>query len=160
MCAVQDKRGVMYFGTGNGVLEFDGQQWGFITVQTGAYVRAMAIDSSGVVYVGGAGQFGYLKADDSGQLQFQSLTGKLSQEDLFFFDIWKIHATKTEVFFQSQESLIRYDLASKTMTVFYPDNSYHLSFMCENELYIRSRQVGVQKFENGNLTLLPGTEVF
>src|SRR5687768_8562175 len=78
MCAVQDKRGVMYFGTGNGVLEFDGQQWGFITVQTGAYVRAMAIDSSGVVYVGGAGQFGYLKADDSGQLQFQSLTGKLS----------------------------------------------------------------------------------
>ncbi|MBI3134987.1 MAG: SpoIIE family protein phosphatase [Bacteroidetes bacterium] len=159
-CAVQDKRGVMYFGTGNGVLEFDGQQWDFITVQTGAYVRAMAIDSSGVVYVGGSGEFGYLEPDETGQLQFQSLTGKLMEEDLFFFDIWKIHATRSEVFFQSQESLIRYDLATKTTAVIYPENSYHLSFMAAGNLYVRARQEGIQKFENGKPEILPGTELF
>lgn len=159
-CAVQDKRGVMYFGTGNGVLEFDGQQWDFITVQTGAYVRAIAIDSNGVVYVGGSGEFGYLKADASGELKYQSLASKLKEEDRFFFDIWKIYATESEVFFQSQESLIQYELKTGTTTVIYPENSFHLSFMAGNTLYVRSRQVGIQTFQNGKLEVLPGTELF
>ncbi len=158
--SVQDQRGVMYFGTGNGVLEFDGQQWDFITVQTGAYVRAMAIDSNGVVYVGGSGEIGYLKPDASGKMIFQSLSSKLSEEDLFFFDVWKIHATETAVFFQSYESLIKYDLATEKLTVFYPENSFHLSFICEGDLYLRSRQVGIQKLEDDQIVTLAGTEVF
>ncbi|MBK6527119.1 MAG: hypothetical protein IPG07_17170 [Crocinitomicaceae bacterium] len=158
--SVQDQRGVMYFGTGNGVLEFDGQQWDFITVQTGAYVRAMAIDSSGVVYVGGSGEIGYLKPDASGKMIFQSLSSKLAEEDLFFFDVWKIHATETAVFFQSYESLIKYDLATEKLTVFYPENSFHLSFISEGDLYLRSRQVGIQKLEDDQIVTLAGTEVF
>lgn len=160
LSSVQDQRGIMYFGTGNGVLEFDGQKWSFITVQTGAYVRSMAIDSTGVVYVGGAGEIGYLKPDQSGKMGFHSLLTKLAEEDLFFFDVWKIHTTKTTVYFQSFESLIQYDLATEKMTVYYPENSFHLSFMCDGELYLRSRQVGIQKLENNKLVTLPGTDVF
>lgn len=159
-CAVQDKRGVMYFGTGNGVLEFDGQQWDFITVQTGAYVRSLAIDSSGVVYVGAAGEIGYLKPDQSGQMQFVSLTPKLNDEDLFFFDVWKIHSNNDFVFFQSYESIIQYDPVSEAITVHYPENSFHLSFICDEDLYVRSRQVGIQKFENNEFVTLKGSEPF
>lgn len=160
MCAVQDKRGVMYFGTGNGVLEFDGQQWHFIKVQTGAYVRSLAIDSTGVIYAGASGEIGYLAPDSTGNMSFKSLLPKLKEEDLFFFDVWKIHATQTQVYFQSYESLIVYDLASKKMSAVYPENSFHLSFMVNNELYLRGRQTGIQKLENGALTTLPGTEMF
>lgn len=159
-CAVQDRRGVMYFGTGNGVMEFDGQQWDFIRIQAGAFIRAIAIDSSGVVYVGGSGEFGFLKANERGLLEYHSLAAQLPDEDRWFFDVWRIHATTSEVFFQSQESLFRYDLNTGKLQVFYPDNSYHLSFMDQGELYIRSRQVGIQRFENGELITLTGTDIF
>ena len=101
MCAVQDKRGAMYFGTGNGILEFDGLSWNFIKVQTGAYVRSLAIDSTGVIYAGASGEIGYLRPDSTGTMVYQSLLPKLKEEDLFFFDVWKIHATTNKIYFQS-----------------------------------------------------------
>ena len=112
-CVVQDNRGVMYFGNANGVLEFDGKNWGFIEVLQSAYVRSIGVDSSGVVYVGSTGEFGYLKPDENGNLIYQSLSEKLDEFDRFFSNVWAIHITKSEVFFQSEEMLFRYDLASK-----------------------------------------------
>jgi ligand-binding sensor domain-containing protein len=55
MCAVQDKRGVMYFGTGNGC-------WN-LTVSNGILSKfkqaltfvPLAIDSTGVIYAGASG---------------------------------------------------------------------------------------------------------
>ena len=159
-CAVQDQRGVMYFGNANGVLEFDGQKWGFIQVQIGTHVRTIGVDSSGVVYVGAVGEFGYLKPNERGELVYQSLSAALAQEDQFFFDVWGIHCTKNEVFFQAQEGLYRYDLKTKQTTVFYPESTYHLSFMVNGELYVRARGVGIQKFHNNELQTLGGTEIF
>ncbi|MBL7897963.1 MAG: hypothetical protein JNJ99_05475, partial [Crocinitomicaceae bacterium] len=160
MCAVQDKRGVMYFGTGNGILEFDGLSWNFIKVQTGAYVRSLAIDSTGVIYAGASGEIGYLRPDSTGTMVYQSLLPKLKEEDLFFFDVWKIHATTNKIYFQSYESLIEYSPSSKTVVAHYPENSFHLSYLCEGELYLRSRQVGIQKMDNGQLITLEGTDQF
>ena len=77
-CVVQDFRGVMYFGNGNGVLEFDGAQWRYINVQPGAFVRSLAIDSTGRIYAGSFGEFGYFKANDKGELEFNSLLSKYS----------------------------------------------------------------------------------
>lgn len=159
-CSVQDKRGVMYFGTANGVLEFDGNVWKFITVQIGGYVRSLAIDTTGVVYVGASGEIGYLKPDAKGELTYFSLTSKLKEEDLFFYDVWKIHVLNNKVYFQSYESIFEYDIASETFKVFYPENSFHLSFVCDNQLYVRQRQVGIQRLENDSLIKLAGTEPF
>lgn len=158
--AVQDNRGIMYFGTGNGVLEYDGHSWDFIDVQKGGYVRALGVDTSGIIYVGSSGEFGYLKANDKGQLEYKSLIPKLKEEDAFFFDVWKIHTTNDFVFFQSNESIFQYEIKSKKITVHYPENSFHLSFSCNNKIYVRSRQVGIQLFENGAFKTLPGTEPF
>ncbi|MBK9192146.1 MAG: SpoIIE family protein phosphatase [Crocinitomicaceae bacterium] len=160
MCAVQDSRGVMYFGTGNGILEFDGLSWNFIKVQTGAYVRSLAIDSTGVIYAGASGEIGYLCPDSTGTMVYQSLLPKFKEEDLFFFDVWKIHAASDKIYFQSYESLIEYSPASKSILTHYPENSFHLSYICDGELYLRSRQVGIQKMENGQLITLGGTEQF
>ena len=83
-CVVQDNRGIMYFGTGHGVLEYDGETWNFIKISAGAFVKSIALDSNGVVYVGTLGEFGYLIPDESGQLIFKSLKDQLPMEDQFF----------------------------------------------------------------------------
>jgi len=161
-CVVQDFRGVMYFGNGNGVLEFDGAQWRYINVQPGAFVRSLAIDSTGRIYAGSFGEFGYFKANDKGELEFNSLLSKLNEEDQFFSDIWSIHATQNEVYFQAQEVLFVLDLATDQIEVVYPTDmsSFHTSFLVDGELYLRAREIGIVKYNNGDLERLKGTEIF
>ena len=74
---MQDARGLMYFGNYRGVLEYDGIHWRLIPVSRQAQVRSMGVDSSGQVFVGALGEFGYLAPDEKGALQFHSLVQKL-----------------------------------------------------------------------------------
>lgn len=109
-CVVQDHRGVIYVGNSHGVLEFDGEKWNFVQVGYGSFVRAMAVDQEGVVYVGIYGDFGFLAPDSTGQLQFNSLLNKLSEEDQFFSTVWRIFAGDNEIYFQTEEALFVYKL--------------------------------------------------
>lgn len=68
--ALQDNRGVMYFGNNAGVVEYDGSSWRLIRTNNKSVVRSLAIDSSGVIYVGAVGDFGYLAPDSLGKLDF------------------------------------------------------------------------------------------
>lgn len=55
---VQDKNGFMYFGNTDGyVLQYDGVSWRKIPVSNGSIVRSLAIDSTGVIYVGAQNEF-------------------------------------------------------------------------------------------------------
>lgn len=161
-CVVQDERGVMYFGNGNGVLEFDGASWRYINVQPGAFVRALAIDSAGTIYAGSFGEFGYFAPDEKGALTFVSYLPQLNEEDQFFSDIWSIHATSEKVFFQAQEVLFVLDISSQEIEVVYPTDmsSFHTSFLVDGELYLRAREIGIVKYEAGELERLRGTEIF
>src|SRR5437667_7359679 len=73
----QDHRGVMYFGNGDGVLEYDGVSWRLVADSKGLVVRSMGVDEKGTVFVGGMGDFGYLTPDRSGTLHFVSLLDRL-----------------------------------------------------------------------------------
>ena len=78
---VQDKRGVIYAGTGGAVLEFDGASWRRIPLSSLVTVaRSMAIDDNGRIYVGAVDELGYLEPDAKGELQFVSLLDKLPAE--------------------------------------------------------------------------------
>src|ERR1035437_7574601 len=67
---VQDNRGVMFFGNGHEVLEYDGITWRFI--KTPSVVRSLTIDSAGCIFVGSNGDFGYLHSDSLGTYQYLS----------------------------------------------------------------------------------------
>ena len=43
-CAVQDHRGIMYFGNNYGVLEYDGEQWTIIPEAPGSPIYSMTVD--------------------------------------------------------------------------------------------------------------------
>lgn len=159
-CTVQDNRGVMYFGTANGVLEFDGEKWNFFKVSPGTFVRSLAIDSAGVIYCGAYGDFGYLAPDSTGLLSFQSLLPMLAEDDRFFGNVWSIHATSSDVYFQSEEALFAYNSSSDSIAVIYPETSFHTSFLVDSTIYVRQREVGIQSYANRNLTKLNGTSIF
>ncbi len=158
-CVIQDHRGVMYFGTSHGVHEFDGEKWNFIQAGFGAFTRSLALDSSGVIYVGTYDDFGLLAPDSTGGLKFVSLRSDLP-ENLFFSNVWRIHATQQFVYFQAEEVLITYDIQTKKTNYLIPSTSFHTSFLINNELYLRQREVGLVKKVKDELIQLKGSEIF
>ena len=54
---VQDPRGIIYVGNQAGILEFDGVSWRVILIPNWS-VRSMAVDDTGVIYIGGKDEIG------------------------------------------------------------------------------------------------------
>ena len=159
VCVVQDKSGFMYFGNGNGVLQYDGRLWQFIPVRTGAYVSSVALDSSGTIFVGSGSEFGYLKSNFYGKLNYYSLSSKLKDSDKEFGAIIKIYAINNEVIFQSQEKLFILKKDS-SINVINPTTSFHTSFVVNNELYVRERKSGLLKLSSNLLKPVEGGDLF
>ena len=61
--AIQDPEGMLFFGNNNFVLDYDGQRWDHIAVPGGFAIRGLAVDSTGAIWVGGAGKLGHLISD-------------------------------------------------------------------------------------------------
>ncbi|MEA3494635.1 MAG: adenylate/guanylate cyclase domain-containing protein [Bacteroidota bacterium] len=146
---VQDKRGFMYFGNSNGILEFDGKDWNFIKVKSGRYVTSLACNDKGKIFVGSQNEFGYLSPDKLGNLLYSSLSDSLKDDDKFFTTIWKTYTFDDKIYFQSEESLFIYD--GKNIKVINATTSFHLSFLVNKTLYLRQRSEGLMKITKGKL---------
>ena len=60
---IQDKRGVIYMGNNDGVLEFDGMNWTSFPVSNSSIVRSLAIDKDEKIWIGACNEIGYLQAN-------------------------------------------------------------------------------------------------
>lgn len=136
---VQDSRGVMYFANFRGVLEFDGQTWRIIQTSKISQVTSLAIDSKGIIYVGGAGEIGYLQPDSKGELTFKSLVDSLKKEDQHFQYITSISATKEGIYFVTDVSILLWNGFS--FTTIKSKETINSAFYVGDKLYF---------FEKGN----------
>jgi signal transduction histidine kinase/DNA-binding response OmpR family regulator len=108
LTGVQDPRGLMIFGSINCVLEYDGQRWTSIAIPNGGYIRALACDKSGTIYVGGWGELGALVLD-GGAYRYKSYTSLLPASEAHVVDIGQIAVHGNDVYFLSEKSLLRWN---------------------------------------------------
>ncbi len=153
--AVQDERGIMYFGNNWGVLEYDGTSWRLIKTAKQTSVLALDVDSTGTVYAGLENGFGFLAPDSSGSLQFQSLEQHLPEDERDILDVWKVHATRHGVYFLTIKKL--YLWTDGKMQV-WPITISGLSTVINDTLYYPQWQAGINRSAGGPPELLPGTE--
>ncbi|MFC2151066.1 ATP-binding protein [Bacteroidota bacterium] len=150
---VQDKRGVLYFGNSNCVLEYDGTEWRKIYVPNYSTVRAVAIDNNDILYLGAYKELGHLAPDKNGTLEFKSLTHLIDSNYYNFGDVWDVHCIENDVFFLTDQYLFRYknnkfNYWAKTKERFY------LSFKVNNEFYVQEIGKGLLRFSNDSLQLI------
>lgn len=107
-CGLQDKRGVIYFGANSGVLEFDGTSWKRYINSNRSVIRSMALDSLGTLYVGGVNEFGYLKPNPVGELEYFSISQLLPEKERDFQNVWNIHCTEQGIYFMSPKTVFRF----------------------------------------------------
>ena len=153
---VQDNRGVLYFGNSDGVLEYDGISWQII--KTPSIVRSLAMDSAGRIYVGIAGDFGYLHPDRLGSYQYKSLKEKIPSQEREFNNVIKIYVAQNRIFFQTAEKI--FVLQNEKFKVIQPKESFHFSFMVNQTFYVREQGKGLMQFEHDGLQLLDGGDRF
>lgn len=158
---VRDQRGLMYVGNNEGILEYDGNKWRLIKTPNEEKVRSLAIDSSGIIYVGTNGDIGYLSPDSAGKLQYRSLLNKIShQKNKNFGDVWRTMVTNDGVYYQSSDIIfLLHDDTIKTW-IAEKDKSFHLMFHANETVYVRQRGVGLKKMIDGQLVVVQGGEVF
>ncbi len=155
---VQDTRGILYIANNNGILEYDGVSWRTIETANRRVVRSLALDSNGVIYAGAMGEFGFLASDSLGLLQFTSLVDKVPSDDRDFADVWKTYATPDGIYFQTSDKIF-YWSAGK-IRVHKAKTSFHASFLVNNRLYVRQRQVGLMQLAGDSLQLALGGGIF
>jgi signal transduction histidine kinase/DNA-binding response OmpR family regulator len=158
--AVQDHRGVMYFGVSAGtVLEYDGVTWRKIFVPS-SVVRSLAVDDSGRVWVGVDGTFGYLAPEANGSLRFVSLLDKIPVEHRGFTDVWQILPTAKGVFFRSYERLFRWD--GLRMQVWTPQSGGRFDALSSvrGRVYTDQHDIGLEEIAGDELRPTPGGDAY
>ena len=151
--AIQDKRGVMYFGNNDdGVLEFDGNSWRKIDIPNKSIVRSFAIDEKGTIYVGAVGEIGYLTPDKSGKLYYQSLLPLIDSTAAKFEDIFKTYYYGKSVYFCSVKEIIQYTPPKKIKVIKLSKNSY-LSYLIDNTIYISNYNEGLKELDKDSSEL-------
>lgn len=162
-CAVQDNRGIMYFGNNDrGVLEYDGKTWRKIPVPRNAIVRSLAVDSLGTVFVGTIGDFGYLTPNESGLLEYKSLLNQITDSIGHFSDVLKIHVFKGKVYFYNRTYLFIYDGSKVDVIDINPERKYSnlYPFYVNNRYYIGSFVLGLRELVDDQVVLAPNGETF
>ncbi len=154
---LQDARGVIYVGSTNALLEFDGVTWRRIQTPTKTTIRSLAADASGRVWVGAVGDLGYIEPDERGETRFVSMIDKLPADARVFEDVWRTFAAPEGVYFQTQIGIFRW--ANDAFKVWKPTGRiFNRAQFANNTLYISQTGGVLMALENDVLEPVPGAE--
>lgn len=100
--------GRLVFGNLNQVLEFDGLRWRTIPVPGGSYIRALATDATGTVWVAGVDELGRLEPGPDGELAYRSMRAAVPAEVGELGTVWSAFARPDGVWFVSSAAALRW----------------------------------------------------
>ncbi|MCX2739994.1 ligand-binding sensor domain-containing protein [Pontibacter anaerobius] len=157
--AVQDHRGVMYFGNNYGVLEYDGNNWQVIILPNRTIARSLAISKDGTIYVGGQNDFGYLRPNRQGTMEFVSLKVQVPADDRSFDDVWKTYVTEDGgVYFCTVKAI--YHLQNKQIKVHrLPGYPWGFPFYVRNTLYVPVPEKGMYEVQGNKMSFIPNSDI-
>jgi len=148
-CAIQDQRGIMYFGNNSGILEYDGLHWNLASPYDSKPVYSLAVDRDGRIFFGSENEFGYLVTDSIGNLEYSLLSDKLDEEDRIFYEIWKTHSKDDAVIFQAFHYLFIWK--NDSLGIIYSEEEINESFLVGNRVFL--------SYYDSNLSYLEGNEI-
>ena len=108
----QDARGIIYIANLNGLLEYDGVNWNLIQEPNGGFVPSIGISASNHIYLSSIIGAGYLKANNFGQLNFESLPTHFPMERLNI--IVNIVPFNDYIYFISKTGILRWNIKNET----------------------------------------------
>ena len=162
----QDDRGLMYFATNPGPVEYDGVSWRVIETANSSFALSIAKHNSGTIYVGAIDEIGYLAPDSVGVMRYVSLVHHLPEDEQKMGIVWRTLTNNDGVYFQAFSKIMHWapgeNPGEGAMHILKPDegNRFSLSSMVNGRLYVQELKKGMLVLEGDSLMLLPGGEAF
>lgn len=149
---VQNRRGLMYVGNNDGVLEYDGERWRLIPVANQTTARSLCIDDQDRIYVGAVGEIGYLESDSVGATRYVSMTSRLSPEDRKFSEVWRCFVTPRGVIFTTFKKIFRFH--DDEVKVWRTQSIFLLGHYVHQRFFVHELQVGLLELRDEQLQLV------
>jgi len=155
---VQDTNGILYFGNGNGILQYDGASWNLITLPEYTLCRSLDIDNKGRIYVGAINDLGYLEPDSTGKVKYTSLVNKIKKENRDFQDVWFLRCIDNDVWFSTYKYLFR--LRDGKIKTWKTEKHFSGFAVFNKRAYILEQETGIKTPSGDSLELLPYSDFF
>ncbi len=91
--------GLLYVANQDGLLEYDGSVWKFISLPRGRTPTRLALSDDGTILIGATGDIGVLASDSLFRPSFQSLFASSTEETGSFDGVEQIISVRSAVFF-------------------------------------------------------------
>jgi signal transduction histidine kinase/ligand-binding sensor domain-containing protein len=160
LAIIQNEKGIMYFGNGAGLLEFDGAKWRVYALPNLAEPRSLANGEGGKIYVGGQGDIGYFLPDSAGKLTYHSMGNLLPKDKRDFFDVFHTHVSNGKVYFNAVKYIFIWDIEKKEFKILESSNRFHIMFLVNGAIYVREWKRGLELLNGDSLMLIKGSEKF
>lgn len=156
----QNSTGIMYFGNGGGLLEFDGASWELYEIPNKSSINSLAIAEDGKIFIGGIGEFGYFLPNEAGKLTYHSLVNDLPRDKREFWTVWQTFISNGKVWFFTNNCIFIWDDRNKNFKTILNENGFHVMFKVNDAFYVRERGVGIDRIKGDSLILIKGSEKF
>jgi signal transduction histidine kinase len=144
---------LIYVGNGTSLLEYDGVEWRIIKVRGNAPVRTLRPAPDGRLYIGTAGDFGYLDSDSLGRPAYRSLLDSHPELRDNISDVWAIVPADDGIYFSSREGLFR--LQGDSLRSWTPESYFALGFEFGGSFHTVVARDGLVRMEGDSLVTTP-----
>ncbi|RPH25060.1 MAG: hypothetical protein EHM93_20155, partial [Bacteroidales bacterium] len=150
---IQSHTGIMYFGVGGTVMEYDGIFWRNIPIDKQSSPRDFAMDKNGRIYVAASEEFGYLTKDRKNSTIYQSLTPLLKDSTLKIGIVWSVKLTSGFIYFRTNDAIFLYTSKPETLQIFKADanDKFDGDFIYQDRYYVKLAKKGLMKIEDNKL---------
>jgi DNA-binding CsgD family transcriptional regulator/ligand-binding sensor domain-containing protein len=147
----QSDDNIIYAANSSGLLEFNGAKWNLYTSPNNSIIRSVKVIKN-KIYTGCYMNFGYWEKDNSGHLQYISISNsiKLLEDEEF----WNIVQLDEWVLFQSLNRIYIYNSIEKTFKIINSKTVLEKIFKVNNSIYYHKKNDGLYKIEKGNSLLI------
>lgn len=152
-------QGMVYAGNDKGLLQFDGSNWNLYRMPDQGIVRAVASGEGGKIYVGSYEEFGFWQPDETGRLNYTSLSSLLVPPGSLHNDeIWRIIPHNGKIYFQSFSNIFIYD--GSKIDILSPSSSMVLLIRAGDRLFVHQVGRGLYEIIDDMFRMIPGSEIF
>lgn len=136
---------VMYFANNIGLLTFDGTYWQSHPIGNKTILRSLCVLEDDRIMVGGQGEIGWFQNNDSGILEYHSLTGQLPSKYKNFEDVWHIQSLGKLVFLNTSREVFIWD--DKKMQVLSFSGKIEKMEKANNQIFLYEENGGLYKWD-------------
>ncbi len=106
---IEDNNGVLYFASGTKVSMYDGRNWTSVQLTNQAPPLSFCKNEKGIIFVGGVGEFGYLRPNKQGLIEYVSLKNKAPKDKRDFQNIWTCVSNEGFVYFATDNGIFSWN---------------------------------------------------